>query len=331
MNKLEFEVKIEEPEHLHRLLAIFKPCNERAAEIKVSEHGHLMMNESLMRGFVDFCTDHLNGIEILFRTSGEDWLPLSSAEAVFDAKWIDGVIAEEAVRFDFQPIVDLKGKTYGYECLARFWREDGTRVSPAEAFAAAKTRGRLYALDRMCRLAALRMTADMDPAWKVFINFIPTSIYSPEFCLKSTVDLANQLGISPDRFVFEVVETEWVEDVEHLKRVLAYYREKGFAYALDDVGEGYSTIEMLADLRPHFMKLDMKYVRGVSEDSRKQRVASTFLEKALQLGSVPLAEGIETREELEWLRQRGYQLFQGYLFGKPGTFSEMQQRGARLA
>lgn len=95
---------------------------------------------------------------------------------------------------------------------------------------------------------------------KVFINFIPTSIYSPQFCLKSTIQLAHELHIDPAQLVFEVVETEKVDDIEHLKTILAYYRDRGFEYALDDVGEGYSTLEMLAELKPKYMKLDMKYV-----------------------------------------------------------------------
>src|SRR5690606_14259710 len=90
-------------------------------------------------------------------------------------------------------------------------------------------------------------------------------------------------------------------------------------YALDDVGEGYSTIEMLADLKPQYMKLDMQFVQDVATDTVKQKVAEKFLKKALEVGSVPLAEGIETRQDFDWLKQQGYQLFQGYYFGKPAA------------
>lgn len=65
------------------------------------------------------------------------------------------------------------------------------------------------------------------------------------------------------------------------------------------------------------MKLDMQYVQGVAEDADKQKTALRFLEKALEIGSVPLAEGVETKEDFAWLKQQGYQLFQGYYFGKP--------------
>lgn len=108
-----------------------------------------------------------------------------------------------------------------------------------------------------------------------------------------------------------------MDDLAHLKAILIYYKDRGFEYALDDVGEGFSTIEMLLELKPHYMKLDMKYVQGVSSDLNKQKIAKQFLQKALEIQSVPLAEGVEFREDFEWLKQSGYQLFQGYLFGKP--------------
>ena len=118
---------------------------------------------------------------------------------------------------------------------------------------------------------------------KAFINFIPTSIYSPEFCLRSTIELAQQTGVDPNQWVFEVVESEKVDDLEHLKRILGYYKSRGFQYALDDVGEGYSTAEVLDELKPHFMKLDMQYVFGVAQDAEKQLVAKSFLDKAQRL------------------------------------------------
>ena len=138
--------------------------------------------------------------------------------------------------------------------------------------------------------------------------------------------LADRLGVHPDRLVFEVVETEKVEDTEHLKRILAFYKEKGFRYALDDVGEGYSTLALLSDLQPHYMKLDMQYVQGVAECPKKQRTALAFLDEAVKLGSVPLAEGIEVEEDFEWLKEKGYMLFQGYLFGKPAPIETLEKQ-----
>lgn len=109
---------------------------------------------------------------------------------------------------------------------------------------------------------------------------------------------------------------EWLDDIEHLKSILSCYG-RGFQYALDDVGEGFSTVELFTELKPHYMKLDMKDVQGVGTDEAKQFMAKKLLAPARQIGAVPLAEGVEDRQDFEWLRATGYELFQGYLFGKP--------------
>ncbi|MFC5528137.1 EAL domain-containing protein [Cohnella yongneupensis] len=314
LNELLIDIKAEGPLNLH-LLRDASRLMRISNALHHADEGVLTIKESGAREFADFCDDHMDGERVRFRLPGEDWRAMSELSAVLETEWIDKLIAERRICMYFQPIVDIEERIYAYEALARFTDEDGSLLYPNIVFSAAKTRGRLYALDRLCRMKAVEEAAPLRA--KTFINFIPTSIYSPEFCLKSTTELAAKLNVDPSLFVFEVVESEKTEDLEHLKRILAFYKEKGFQYALDDVGEGFSTLEMLAELKPHYMKLDRAHVHGVSRNSAKQRTAELFLDTALRIGSVPLAEGIESREDFEWLKQRGYRLFQGYLFGKP--------------
>ncbi|WP_156187078.1 EAL domain-containing protein [Bacillus sp. FJAT-27231] len=283
--------------------------------------GVIVVKESGAAGLYDFFVDHLDVHQLSFRIDHHEWRPIHELPSLMEFQWIDQVIAKQSVTCYMQPIVDGEERIIAYEMLSRFKGEAGQFISPAEAFSAAKSRNRTYALDRICRMAAVRHAARIKE--KVFINFIPTSIYSPEHCLKSTVQLANLLGIEPSQFVFEVVETEKVEDMDHLRKVLQYYKEKGFHYALDDVGAGFSTVEVLEELAPHYMKLDMKYVQGIAMNPLKQQAANTMLQTALKVGAVPLAEGVEEREDFQWLKANGYQLFQGYLFGKPAPVPEM--------
>lgn len=288
----------------------------------VRKGSKLQMDEQGARELLDFCNDLLNPEDAMFRINQETWQPLSEMEHVFNMSWIDDVIKNERLSCHYQPIVDANGKVFAYEMLSRFQNEDGSTIYPNEIFPAAKARGRLYALDRVCRMTAVKHAAVLKGE-KAFINFIPTSIYSPEFCLRSTTELANEMGVDPKTLVFEVVESEHVEDMDHLKKILAYYKARGFQYALDDVGEGYSTVEVLAELKPKYMKLDMKYVQGVARDAEKQAVAMSFLNKAIEIESVPLAEGIEVEEDFRWLKDKGYELFQGYYFGKPAAEPQM--------
>ncbi|MGO1058287.1 EAL domain-containing protein [Planococcus sp. FY231025] len=322
---LKFEIRLEGELNSSVLEQVAEFLERRNIAVTRKEN-KLQMDEQGAREFLDFCNDLLDPAEAVFRINQEDWKPLSEMEHVFNMEWIDDVIRYERLSCHYQPIIDADGKVFAYEMLARFRNEDGTVIYPGEIFPAAKSRGRLYALDRVCRMTAVKHAAVLKGE-KAFINFIPTSIYSPEFCLRSTTELANKLGVDPQQLVFEVVETEQVNDLDHLKKILAYYKEKGFEYALDDVGEGYSTIEMLADLKPNYMKLDMQYVQGAANDPAKQEVALQFLKKALEIGSVPLAEGIEERADFDWLKEQGYQLFQGYYFGKPSP-APMKVEGA---
>lgn len=286
----------------------------RDRKIKIGEAG--------AKEFLDFSEDILDMHELTFCVDDGPWRPLSEMREILATSWIDELLQASAVVSYSQPIVNRERQIIAYEILSRFVREDGSLIYPNEVFDAARTRGRLYALDRMCRMAAVRHAKVVDK--KVFINFIPTSIYSPAHCLQSTEQLANTLGVDPDCFVFEVVESDDVADIAHLREILAYYKTKGFQYALDDVGEGFNTIERLTDLQPDYMKLDIGYVRGVHADAEKQRVAQLFLQKAQEVGATPLAEGVEDEADFAWLREAGYELFQGYLFGKPSAIPQRE-------
>lgn len=315
VSNLTFDIRLSGEANLSIIPIVARHLERQGLEVAVKGN-RLRTGEFGAREFLAFCEHLLDRGQAEFRINQESYQPISSMHEVFEMEWIDEVIQNERIVSHFQPIVDQERNVYAYEMLARFYGEDGQTIYPNAIFPAAKSRGRLYALDRVCRMTAVRASSQLNGE-KAFINFIPTSIYSPEFCLRSTIELAHETGVDPKQLVFEVVESEKVDDLEHLKRILGYYKSRGFQYALDDVGEGYSTAEVLDELKPHFMKLDMKYVDGVANDTAKQAVAQSFLQKAQAAGSTPLAEGIETEEDFLWLKTQGYELFQGYYFGKP--------------
>ncbi|WP_027107823.1 EAL domain-containing protein [Lacticigenium naphthae] len=277
-------------------------------------------NEVGGKELVDFLEAMNLEENVSFQINNESWKPIHKFSDYVNANWVDDLIKNRQVNMHFQPIITKDGNIYGYEMLARFFNGEGKTLYPNIVFPAAKLRGRTFALDRVCRIEAVKKVKHLVHEEKVFINFLPTAIYSPEYCLRTTTLVANQLGIDSQRFVFEVVETEKIEDVDHLKSILLYYKQNGFSFALDDVGSGYNTLDLLADLEPPYMKLDMTYVQGVTNDKEKQAVALSFLKKAKELGSLTLAEGIETPEDFLWFKDTGYDLFQGYYFGKPAPF-----------
>ncbi|MBD3796266.1 MAG: EAL domain-containing protein [Campylobacterales bacterium] len=228
------------------------------------------------------------------------------------------IVEHSSLTSYFQPIIDMKTlKIYGYEALVRGVHPDGSLMFPDQLFEKSARNDMNFILDRMSRESALKTAATKKINKKLFINFMPTSIYDPEYCLQSTVKWANQLEFNPSNIVFEVVETEQVADKEHLRGILEFYRKEGFSIALDDVGEGYSGLNNLIDIKPNIIKVDRNVIMDIDKDPLKQSVYKALYNIARENDIIVLAEGIETQEELEMIKTLGVDLAQGYYFAKP--------------
>ncbi|MCV6607070.1 MAG: EAL domain-containing protein [Campylobacterales bacterium] len=234
-----------------------------------------------------------------------------------DKEFFD-IINNESLTSHFQPIIESKsGTIHGYEALIRGVKPDGSLLYPDLLFEKSKRNDLNFKLDRLCRESALKTAAVKKISQKVFINFIPTSIYDPEFCLKSTVKWAEQLEFDPKNIIFEVVETESVKDQKHLKNILDYYRGQGFQVALDDVGEGHSNLNTLIELKPDIIKVDRNIISNIHRDELKLSVYKALYNIAKENNIEVLAEGVETKEELEKIKEIGADYYQGYYFSKP--------------
>lgn len=234
-----------------------------------------------------------------------------------DKEFFD-IINNESLTSYFQPIIKISDDSiYGYETLIRGVKANGELMYPNELFEKSKRNDLNFKLDRLCRETSLKTAATKKVHQKVFINFIPTSIYDPEFCLASTEKWAKQLEFDPTQIVFEVIETELVKNQEHLKKILEYYRNKGYKIALDDVGEGYSSLNMLIELKPDIIKIDRNIIDGIDKNELKQSVYKALYNVAKEHGITVLAEGVETAYELETIKSIGVDLVQGYYFAKP--------------
>ncbi|WP_169787825.1 EAL domain-containing protein [Alicyclobacillus ferrooxydans] len=232
--------------------------------------------------------------------------------------WVEDIVREQRLRMMMQPIVDLAaGRVVGYELLARGISKDNEVISPLKLYQAAREQNQLFRLDRACRICGIETGQEVPADALMFINFIPTSIYVPEHCLATTIAAAERCGIERNRVVFEVVETDLVEDMGHLRRILEYYRKQGFQTALDDVGTGYNNLDVLAALEPDIVKLDRAFVSDIHESKEKRDAAKQILEAGRKIGARMLAEGVERPEEGRVLLEMGYEWQQGYWYGRP--------------
>lgn len=237
----------------------------------------------------------------------------------FEGQWLAALLAERRLTSYFQPIVDCSepDNVLGYECLLRGLQPAGELIHPGRLYDTARDSRLLHQLDQAARLTAIASAARERIEGRVFINFDPAAIYAPESCLQSTVEAVELSGLRREQIVFEVVNSERIEDERHLCKILEYYRAAGFEAALDDVGAGYRSLSLLSKLRPDFVKLDMELIRDADHDPYKAQLGGKLLELARGLGIPAIAEGVETEAEWLWLRDHGANFAQGYFFGRP--------------
>ncbi|MFI8686530.1 EAL domain-containing protein [Rossellomorea sp. NPDC077527] len=228
------------------------------------------------------------------------------------------VIQKGEFKSHLQPIIALEDYSlFGYESLLR-QENDKKKFNPAELFKAATRTGFHSMLDQKARKSAIECRqGQVAPGTKSFINFLPSTIYNPEFCLRHTFKIVDECGVDPKDLVFEVVETEKIKDVDHLRSVLDVYKREGMKVALDDVGSGFATVDMLTLLQPDYVKIDRSYIKHCDRDVQNQEFLRKVMKIAGDLNILVLAEGIERKEELLFCKEIGIHYGQGYFIGKP--------------
>ncbi|HEY9898222.1 MAG TPA: EAL domain-containing protein [Pantanalinema sp.] len=233
--------------------------------------------------------------------------------------WLLDLLLEERLTSHFQPIVHAADTSniFAHEALMRGIEPDGRLAFPNQILALARRADLIDQLDLLARRTAIREARRYGIDRHVFINFNPGGIDDPAVSLRSTVQAVDEAQIPREHVVFELVESDHTRDLAHLKAIVSYWRDAGFSVALDDLGAGHSTLNLLHQLRPDYVKLDMALIRDVHLDPYKALITGKILEIAQQLGIQTVAEGVEVIEELEWIREHGATFVQGYLIARP--------------
>jgi EAL domain-containing protein (putative c-di-GMP-specific phosphodiesterase class I) len=228
------------------------------------------------------------------------------------------ILLEENVTTVYQPIIDIKNKTvYGYEALTR-----GPKNSEIEAplilFTLAEEIGLLFDLDRLCRKRCIVNARGKQPGKKLFVNTLPNLIFDPEFGAKAFIEFLNENQIPINDVVFEITERNAVEQFSKFRDALSYYIDAGIDIAIDDVGAGYSSLEAIVEIRPTYVKIDASIVRGIADSEVKQDMLKALKLLSKSVGAKLVAEGVETKADLQVLIDFEIEYIQGYYFAKPG-------------
>lgn len=243
---------------------------------------------------------------------------MDSQSMIYDRFSCNKCADQKNLGFDFtmafQPIINCKErKIFGYEALVR-----GLNNESAFSVIEKVTDDNRYFFDQLCRVKAIMWASKLKIDSMLSINFLPKSIYKPERCIRTTLEAAEKYQFPTERIMFEFTEVERIDDVAFVKNIIEYYKKLGFITAIDDFGSGYSGLGLLADFQTNIAKFDMGLIRGIDKDQSRQFVIKNCLNLFKDLNITPLAEGIETAEEMHWLQEAGVELMQGYLFAKPG-------------
>lgn len=215
--------------------------------------------------------------------------------------------------FAFQPIVSVKNQAvFAHEALAR-----GPDGQSATSVLGQVTWDNRHRFDQECRTRAIEQAAALGMRESLSINFIPNAVDNPRVCLQRTVHAASQCGFDLSRLIFEVTETEKVVDAAMLAKTFQEYRKLGIKTAIDDFGAGYAGLNLLARFQPDIVKIDIDLVRDVDANQIKQIIVENIVNLCRKLGIVPLAEGVETLGERDFLSSVGIDLMQGFLFARP--------------
>ncbi|WP_372626830.1 EAL domain-containing protein [Arsukibacterium sp.] len=217
------------------------------------------------------------------------------------------------IRMAFQPIIDWKYQVIcGYEALVRGPEGQGA----GWVFERINDDNKYY-FDQACRVKAIETAAKLGCSTYLNINFLPNAVYNPETCIKATIEAADLYGFDLTKLVFEVTEGEQIPDKDHLNRIFRSYSKRGFKTAIDDYGAGYATLDWLVELKPHILKLDMELIRNIQSNPAKQFIIEQTIAQCELQGTLVLAEGVETKAELDCLLGLGIRYYQGYYFARP--------------
>jgi diguanylate cyclase (GGDEF)-like protein len=222
----------------------------------------------------------------------------------------------------FQPIVGLAdGTVIGYEALAR--PEGFAAMDSVEAvFESARMSGQIRNLDWVCRRRAVEDARRLPPDATLFLNISAAALLDQVHGVDQLLLLLRAAGRPPHTVVLEITEHERIRDYEELARILATYRAEGVRFALDDVGEGHATLELLAASASEYLKLGRSLTMTSSRMGSRAAMDAT-LAFARVSGAMVIAEGIESEAVADLMRAAGIALGQGYGLGRPAVASDI--------
>ena len=229
------------------------------------------------------------------------------------------IIAKRQLSALFQPIIHMQsGEIIGYEGLIR-GPSDSALHAPMNLFKVARANRLTLDVEHLCRQIVLERFAKLDLPGKLFLNVSPECLLLRDDRHGRTLEYIERIGINPERVIIELTENQPTYDYALMREAVLHYRTMGFQIAIDDLGEGFSSLRLWSELRPEYVKIDMHFIQGINNDPVKLQFVRSIQEIAEKSDTLVIAEGIETQTELLVLRDLGVAFGQGYHLGRPNA------------
>lgn len=226
------------------------------------------------------------------------------------------ILENRSVNPVFQPILAFgTGEILAYEGLIR-GPEASLLHTPTRLFDAAAHAGLLTELNMLCARKVVRQFAKLGLKRQLFLNVTPQTVLEVKDDVQRITRFIRDCGLDIAQVTIELTENQYISDRSIFRQALMLFRGAGFRVALDDLGEGFSSLRLWSELQPDFVKIDMHFVQGVSEDSVKYHFLKSMQHIAEGCGSSLVAEGVETVADFCILRDLGINNAQGFLIGK---------------
>ncbi|MGH3023431.1 MAG: putative bifunctional diguanylate cyclase/phosphodiesterase [Gaiellaceae bacterium] len=233
---------------------------------------------------------------------------------------------EEDLVLHYQPLVRLdSAEVVGVEALIR-WQDADRLVPPADFLPLAERMGLMgrlsdWVVSEACRQATLWRDRGLD--LYVSVN-LPPSFWQPT-AMRHVLATIETFGLNPDRLMIEITESAFMVDARRtMEFVLAELHDRGLRLAIDDFGSGHSSLSRLNQMRVSMLKIDRSFVGGLEDDAGTAVLTSSIVQLARNLGLEPLAEGIETEDQRQFLLAHGCDLGQGFHFSRPVPAAEIE-------
>jgi diguanylate cyclase (GGDEF)-like protein/PAS domain S-box-containing protein len=229
----------------------------------------------------------------------------------------------------YQPLTCLKtGATLSFEALVRWNDPRRGLIGPGEFIATAEASGLIEELSRWVLSEATSQIArwkkELGVSVKVSINIAPRTLTSTDFFGLIMSELERQ-GVEPSNLGIEILETSLLETSKEVVHTLQRLRDRGVGIAIDDFGTGYSSLAYLSKLPLTSVKLDRSLIEKVPSDPAETAICKAMVQMARQLGVTSVVEGVETAAQVEFLKEIGCDVAQGYFFSRPLTSEKCRE------